>query len=205
MRPLRNEADVVRFLKRIVPRVEVVSGLPSHWNGIVEINEDVDTAGLPRYRARFGLSGTIHVQPAFLGTSGLHGALVHEAFHSVSAGLSRSSYREWPGFEEGVVESAFRLLAADIVGSRFASSLTKGRTAWRVSSSTWSEFGIAPVLPNMYSISDCLLCLWQSGTLRWYNGLRKPIRLLRLQGCGHPWRATFGHWAHDGKRYPDRI
>ena len=94
------ERQVLIDLRGIVRKVETLTGLRTRWSGELIVSDEVDSFGDPAYRAKFGWDHHIYVHFKFLRTNALPGSLLHEAFHSVSAGVTRRAYIEYPGFEE---------------------------------------------------------------------------------------------------------
>ena len=99
-----TESELRDLIEALLPHVESLTGLPSRWNGQVHFTDAVNVRGEPAYLAKkdWSCSITVHVERA--NSSRLFETLIHEAFHSVSAGLTFSAFQKFPGFEEGVVE-----------------------------------------------------------------------------------------------------
>lgn len=96
-------------LERIVSIVSELTGLPSRWSGRVEIVPDANFKGKKRFGCDIQINAAWATQEARWATS------IHEALHCVSAGYVASDYRDWPGWEEGVVEQLQRQLRPTIL------------------------------------------------------------------------------------------
>jgi SPP1 gp7 family putative phage head morphogenesis protein len=95
-------------LRSIVPIVERLTGLTSTWNGSVFVFES------PEYDGSKPFSCAIGLRNAIIGTDDLLRTQVHELMHSVSVGVSASTFREYGAWDEAVVEVAGRLLLPGI-------------------------------------------------------------------------------------------
>jgi hypothetical protein len=79
-------------------------GLPSRWNGEVEIVDNPFHAALARFDGTIEISLATWAEPnRRLRTT------IHEALHQISQ-PTKAAYRHLPGWEEGVVEQMQRLL-----------------------------------------------------------------------------------------------
>lgn len=98
------EAQVRQEVEQVVTVVSELTGLPSWWSASLELVEEA------AYKALKSFSCTIRVNRAVVLTPNRWRALIHEALHSVSAGLNFSDYQRYRGWEEAVVEQTQRLL-----------------------------------------------------------------------------------------------
>lgn len=104
------EAQVRQEVEQVVTVVSELTGLPSWWSGSLELVEEA------AYKALKSFSCTIRVNRAVALTPNRWRALIHEALHSVSAGLNFSDYQRYRGWEEAVVEQLQRLHRGQILG-----------------------------------------------------------------------------------------
>jgi hypothetical protein len=88
----------------VVGEVERLTGPESRWNGRVEIHDDPNVAGQPAFRAMKAWSCSVIVHRSVADDPGSLRSLVHEAVHSVSAGMTREAFDRFRGYEEGVAE-----------------------------------------------------------------------------------------------------
>src|SRR5438128_374754 len=102
--------DARPFLERLVIEVEEFTGLHSNWNGEIALSEDISVGGSPSYIAVKEWQCAIRINMAAIDEASLPGTLIHEVVHSVSAGLSTTTFRQNVGFEEGVAEMVTRLI-----------------------------------------------------------------------------------------------
>jgi hypothetical protein len=97
--------------------VEEITGLQSRWNGIVHVVDSLSAemlGGRP-FNAKKEWSCSISVIDAIASQDIRWRSLIHEVLHSVSVGNRESSYREFRGWEEGVVEWLQRCYRPDIL------------------------------------------------------------------------------------------
>ena len=92
-----------------MPLVSALTGLPTRWSGVVELVEGADFKGKKRSVCDIQLAANLAVQDARWTT------LIHESLHAVSVGYNLSAYQSLPGWEEGVVEQAQRMLRDEIL------------------------------------------------------------------------------------------
>ncbi len=122
--------------RQVVAFVEEMTGLRSRWNGTVRV-VDAATAALLSpvpFLAKKEWGCGITLLETTTG-DGRWRSLLHEAFHSVSVGLTQESYNQFAPWEEAIVESLQRLyrpallrsLSVDADESRIAAS----EAAWR--------------------------------------------------------------------------
>src|SRR5579862_3523590 len=105
-----NLAEQIRAeLESILPLVEELTGLVSRWSGVVELVSDAEFRGKKRFSCLIQIDIDVARQQSRWTT------LIHEALHCVSAGYIASDYREYPGWEEGVVEQMQRLIRPQIL------------------------------------------------------------------------------------------
>lgn len=111
---LADRNENARIISGLMRQVERLTGLTSRWNGLVNINEETDFHGNPPYLAKKDWSCSITVHESLPATPDSFATLIHESLHSVSVGLEFSAFRDYRGYEEGVVEKLTRLLAPSI-------------------------------------------------------------------------------------------
>ena len=121
---LQNEVDA------IVREVERLTSRKSRWSGRVVVSAAISPTGRTGFFGAKDWNCDIIVHQSRLGSTGLHSTLVHEAFHSVSVGLTQLDYYALPGFEEGVVEQCTRLHRTAILMASGLPSSTDVRTSY---------------------------------------------------------------------------
>ena len=99
----RDSRQVEAELQAIIAVLTELTGLPSHWSGHVELVPEADFKGKKRFTCDIQIDAGLAPQEARWAT------LIHEALHAVSTGYVGTHYREFPGWEEGVVERLQRL------------------------------------------------------------------------------------------------
>lgn len=104
-----REAQVQEEIARIVLIVEELTGLPSRWNGRVELVPDAQFRGKKLFSCAILLNAALAQHPVRWRT------LIHEVLHSVSAGYIRADYDALIGWEEGTVEQLQRLLRRQVL------------------------------------------------------------------------------------------
>lgn len=105
------EAQVREELERIVSALGPLTGLPSRWNGSVELVRDARVLGRKPFDCHVVINERLVGEPVRWRT------LIHEALHSFSAGYNSTDYQSLRGWEEGVVEQLQRLLRPGILQS----------------------------------------------------------------------------------------
>ena len=107
---------IIEEVRQIVAAVEEFTGLPSRWNGgvliLAEASGEATIAGMLSrvpYLAKKEWSCSITVLESVLTDDRRWRSLLHEALHSVSVGLTNSSYGRLRLWEEAVVESLQRM------------------------------------------------------------------------------------------------
>ena len=103
------QTQITEELQHIIPVVEELTGLPSRWSGVVELVPNADFRGKKRFSCLIQIDAILARQDSRWPT------LIHEALHCVSAGYVAADYRQFPGWEEGVVEKVQRLLRPQIL------------------------------------------------------------------------------------------
>ncbi len=103
------EAQVRAELEQIMPLVSILTSLPTHWSGRVELVDGAEFKGKKRFTCDIQLNAALADDDARWTT------LIHESLHAVSAGYSLAQYQIFPGWEEGVVEQMQRLLRGAIL------------------------------------------------------------------------------------------
>jgi len=99
----RDSRQIEAELQAIAAVLTELTGLPSRWSGHVEFVPEADFKGKKRFTCDIQIDADLAHQEARWST------LIHESLHAVSAGYVGTDYREFPGWEEGVVERLQRL------------------------------------------------------------------------------------------------
>ena len=97
------EARTQQELSDILAVLTELTGLPSRWSGRVEIMPNAEFKGQKRPIC------DIRIDAALAAKDERWSTLIHEALHSISAGYNSSDFRDFRGWEEGVVEQMQRL------------------------------------------------------------------------------------------------
>ncbi len=97
------QAQIASELRQIIGVLTGRLGLPSQWSGQVGIVPDAGFKGKKRFTCDILIDAALASQEVRWAT------LIHEALHTVSAGYIGTDYRDFPGWEEGVVERLQRL------------------------------------------------------------------------------------------------
>jgi hypothetical protein len=108
MPPLTPEQQLNADVRAIVTERERLTRLASRWSGIVHITDDPTFLGEKRWNCDIDIDRSLLQTPLCVST------IVHEALHSVSAGLNPFDYHFNRGYEEGTVEQCTRLLRDEI-------------------------------------------------------------------------------------------
>jgi hypothetical protein len=103
------EAQIREELRRILEIVCELTGLPSNWNGRLELVLNAEFRGRKPFTCDIQIDAELTRQP------GRWATLIHEALHAVSAGYDRSDYQAFRGWEEGVVEQLQRLFRPTVL------------------------------------------------------------------------------------------
>lgn len=85
-------------LTDIIVALTELTGLPSRWSGRVELVPDAEFKGRKRQVCDIQINAGLAAQDERWPT------LIHEALHSISAGYNANDFRNFRGWEEGVVE-----------------------------------------------------------------------------------------------------
>ncbi len=96
-------------LQAIVAVLTELTGLSSRWSGHVELVPEADFKGKKRFTCDIQIDADLAQQEVRWAT------LIHEALHAHSAGYVGTDYREFPGWEEGVVERLQRLYRSAVL------------------------------------------------------------------------------------------
>ncbi len=80
-----------------------LTGLPSRWSGRIELVPNAEFQGRKRQICDIQLNADLAAQDERWPT------LIHESLHSISAGYNANDFRNFRGWEEGVVEQLQRL------------------------------------------------------------------------------------------------
>lgn len=94
--------------QRAVEQAEKATGRKSNWNGKLKVKK-MASMGVKNWDSSISLNKP--TADSRLGDGPR--TLLHEAFHSVSNGLTTSTYVPWRGWEEGAVEGATRAFLDD--------------------------------------------------------------------------------------------
>ncbi len=87
-----------------------LTGLPSRWSGRVELVTDAEFKGRKRPICDIQIDAALATQDTRWAT------LIHEALHSISVGYNSNDFRQFRGWEEGVVEQLQRMFRSVILG-----------------------------------------------------------------------------------------
>ena len=101
-----SHGTITQEIARIVAQVERMTGLRSRWNGSVTIWEAhmMQTMARKPFLAKKTWDCGITVVDSLLDDDRRWRTLIHEALHSVSAGMNERDYGRFLGWEEGTVE-----------------------------------------------------------------------------------------------------
>ncbi len=102
--PNGDAEQVCKELEHLAPILTELTGLPSRWNGQVELGQE------EWFRGKKLFSCGIVIQAQLVRSETRWRTLIHESLHSRSAGYNSLDYNALIGWEEGVVEQAQRLL-----------------------------------------------------------------------------------------------
>lgn len=103
------EAQVHDELSRIISVLEELTGRRSRWTGGVELSDDADIRGKISWQGDISINRLLAITELRWRTE------IHEALHTLSEGLTPSSYLDLTGWEEGVVEQLQRSLRPAIL------------------------------------------------------------------------------------------
>jgi len=103
------EAQVRAELEAIMPLVSALMGLPTRWSGVVELVDTTEFKGKKRFSCDIQIAANLAEQYVRWPT------LIHESLHCHSAGYNGNDYRDYRGWEEGVVEQLQRLFRSQIL------------------------------------------------------------------------------------------
>lgn len=104
--------DHIDDLRFTVDHVEAVTGAISRWNGILRASNRRDPWGNPVHYGAKAWTSEILIHEDILEDRGMYlHTMAHEAFHSVSAGITPADFIANKGWEEGVVEKLARMTA----------------------------------------------------------------------------------------------
>jgi hypothetical protein len=101
--------QVYEELERLAPFLTEFTGLPSRWNGQVELGQE------EWFRGKKLFSCGIVIQAKLVTQETRWRTLIHESLHSRSAGYNSADYNALLGWEEGVVEQTQRLLRPEVL------------------------------------------------------------------------------------------
>ncbi len=107
--PDRDAEQVYEELERLTPSLTELTGLPSRWNGQVELGQE------EWFRGKKLFSCGIVIQAKLVTQEIRWRTLIHENLHSRSAGYNSADYNALIGWEEGVVEQTQRLLRPEVL------------------------------------------------------------------------------------------
>ena len=97
-------------LREIIAALAELISLPSRWSGRVELVPDAGFKGKKRFTCDIQIDAALASQEVRWST------LIHEALHTISTGYVPTDYRDFPGWEEGVVERLQRVYRPAVLG-----------------------------------------------------------------------------------------
>ena len=104
------QQDIENAFAEMISRLTQITGLPSQWNGQVEIVHSAGRAfGGKTFNCLIRIRADIASQAVGWPT------LIHEAFHCFSVERSPDASLTYPGYEEGVVEALQRLFREELL------------------------------------------------------------------------------------------
>lgn len=104
------EARTQQELAAIVTILTELTGLPSRWSGRVELVPEAEFKGRKRPICDIQIDADSVTKETRWAT------LIHEALHSISVGYNSSDFRQFRGWEEGIVEQLQRIFRPAILG-----------------------------------------------------------------------------------------
>ena len=107
--PNGDAKQVCKELERVAPLLTELTGLPSRWNGQVELGQE------EWFRGKKLFSCGIVIQAKLVTQETRWRTLIHESLHSRSTGYNSADYNTLIGWEEGVVEQTQRLLRPEVL------------------------------------------------------------------------------------------
>ncbi|HZP80311.1 MAG TPA: hypothetical protein VFB21_01615 [Chthonomonadaceae bacterium] len=115
-----SEATILRVqdeVRQIVAAVEEITGLPSRWSGRLNVvsSQEADLQANRPFSAKKEWNCHISIVDVLVNKDERWRSLIHEALHSVSVGHQEQDYRQFRGWEEGVVEWLQRRYRPDIL------------------------------------------------------------------------------------------
>ena len=90
----------------------------------------MDAPGIPVRNGAKNWDCSIEVHVTRLSLPGRYSTSVHEALHSVSAGLNPADFRAFKGYEEGIVEQLTRQMQNEIAAALGYGGVMERRTAY---------------------------------------------------------------------------
>jgi hypothetical protein len=120
----------------VVRTVSELTILPTRWNGSARL---VDEGG---FLARKRWQCDIEIDRSIVNKDERWPTLVHEAIHSVSAGLTREAYNKMRGWEEGPAENLQRIILSEVM-QRLGITVDQGVVAERIASHVFNPFNEA--------------------------------------------------------------
>jgi hypothetical protein len=100
---------IISEMHSIIEVIEQLSGLPSNWNGKVILDVSLRERGTKPFSCEIVLRADLVSEASRWRT------LIHEGFHSVSAGYLPLDFIAHRGWEEGLVEQAQRIMRSEIL------------------------------------------------------------------------------------------
>ena len=104
-----QEARTQQELSDIIAVLTELTALPSRWSGRVELVPNAEFKGRKRQMCDIQIDAALAAQDERWPT------LIHESLHSISAGYNANDFRNFRGWEEGVVEQLQRLFRPDVL------------------------------------------------------------------------------------------
>lgn len=150
---------ITKEVQQVVAEIEAFTGLKSRWNGEVHVVDPTESDLLVRqsFLAKKEWRCSILVTDRIANSDLRWRSLIHEALHSVSAGMTEQDYTAFRGWEEGVVEALQREYRPGIL-RRLNLSIgeeifTRWEAAWVYQDYIIALERIAAEFPNVTRIS----------------------------------------------------
>lgn len=103
------ETQIRKELQSIVAVLQDLTGRASRWSGRIELVQDAEFKGKKHFTCAIQIDADVARRDTRWST------LIHEVFHSLSAGYVATDFRLYRGWEEGVVEQLQRLFRPAIL------------------------------------------------------------------------------------------
>jgi hypothetical protein len=111
-RGIPNEQRLIADTAKIVAFVEKSTGLPSRWSGKVQISQELNTLGEPKYLGRKLPDCPIEYHETVIGDAEIYYVGLEEGLHSCSIiqPTEGKNLKHFTGWEEATVASCLELL-----------------------------------------------------------------------------------------------